>query len=404
MGDRWPVDRTGAATPPHTPRRSRAPLLPTGGTHAAGPPSVPSRRGPPPTSAPSRATAPAARSPRRPRHDRRRGDRRRRSPTHPRLTALPRPTRAGGGPPLAPPQRVPPPAHASPPPGHPSTAPADLPTGHGATAAPGDGPPVVVSYVPPVDAPVVHAFRPPAPPWASGNRGLEYDTSPGDPVRAGAAGAAVRRPGRRQPPRHGPAPRRLCRLPIVPRPASSSPRARPSGRATGRPGRRCLPNFAARAGDAYADPAALFDTGATIVELLPFEVPPWAGLRPLLDVVDRPFQLAKPPASRGGARRPRPGLRLARWSCRGARVPSPRHACGLPDEPGARPRRTAGLPRAVLGRAALALARAGLAPGGDHGGRAWALRAPTPASRVRTSSPSSATTTATSCASATGAA
>src|SRR5439155_11128469 len=43
-------------------------------------------------------------------------------------------------------------------------------------------------YAPPVDAPVVDAFRPPATPYGPGNRGLEYGTSPGLPVRAAADG------------------------------------------------------------------------------------------------------------------------------------------------------------------------------------------------------------------------
>jgi hypothetical protein len=45
-----------------------------------------------------------------------------------------------------------------------------------------------VRYVPPVDAPVVDPFRPPASAFAAGNRGLTYDVAPGSPVRASAAG------------------------------------------------------------------------------------------------------------------------------------------------------------------------------------------------------------------------
>ena len=40
------------------------------------------------------------------------------------------------------------------------------------------------AYVPPVDAPVVDPFRPPAGPYGAGNRGLEYGTRPGTEVRA----------------------------------------------------------------------------------------------------------------------------------------------------------------------------------------------------------------------------
>ena len=59
-------------------------------------------------------------------------------------------------------------------------------------AAAESGPPrgdvVVVSYRPPVNAPVIDAFRPPAHVGAPGNRGLEYATVPGTAVRAAAPG------------------------------------------------------------------------------------------------------------------------------------------------------------------------------------------------------------------------
>jgi murein DD-endopeptidase MepM/ murein hydrolase activator NlpD len=48
--------------------------------------------------------------------------------------------------------------------------------------------PMPVTYGPPVDAPVLDPFRPPATPFGPGNRGLEYDSAPGSPVRAAAAG------------------------------------------------------------------------------------------------------------------------------------------------------------------------------------------------------------------------
>src|SRR5688572_29153669 len=51
------------------------------------------------------------------------------------------------------------------------------------SAAPQDPP-----YVPPVDAPVLDPFRPPASRYGPGNRGLEYDTAPGTPVAAVADG------------------------------------------------------------------------------------------------------------------------------------------------------------------------------------------------------------------------
>ncbi len=43
-------------------------------------------------------------------------------------------------------------------------------------------------FRPPVDAPVADPFRPPENPYGPGNRGIEYDTEPGDVVRAAAAG------------------------------------------------------------------------------------------------------------------------------------------------------------------------------------------------------------------------
>jgi len=48
-----------------------------------------------------------------------------------------------------------------------------------------------VEYRPPVDRPVVDPFRKPRRPWLPGNRGLEYDTRAGDPIRAIGAGTVV---------------------------------------------------------------------------------------------------------------------------------------------------------------------------------------------------------------------
>lgn len=46
-------------------------------------------------------------------------------------------------------------------------------------------------FRPPVDAPVADPFRPPEDPYGPGNRGVEYDTEPGDVVRAAASGTVV---------------------------------------------------------------------------------------------------------------------------------------------------------------------------------------------------------------------
>jgi murein DD-endopeptidase MepM/ murein hydrolase activator NlpD len=43
---------------------------------------------------------------------------------------------------------------------------------------------VAVTYRPPVDAPVIDPFRAPTSPYGPGNRGIDYATVPGTPVRA----------------------------------------------------------------------------------------------------------------------------------------------------------------------------------------------------------------------------
>ena len=47
---------------------------------------------------------------------------------------------------------------------------------------------VAVHHRPPVDGPVVDGFRPPASPFGPGNRGIDYRTEEGSPVRASADG------------------------------------------------------------------------------------------------------------------------------------------------------------------------------------------------------------------------
>lgn len=49
----------------------------------------------------------------------------------------------------------------------------------------------LVVLTPPVDAPVLDPFRAPTRPYGPGNRGIEYDTDEGDPVRAAAGGVVV---------------------------------------------------------------------------------------------------------------------------------------------------------------------------------------------------------------------
>lgn len=47
------------------------------------------------------------------------------------------------------------------------------------------------AYRPPVDAPITDPFRPPPQPWMAGNRGIEYATAPGTPVRAAGRGVVT---------------------------------------------------------------------------------------------------------------------------------------------------------------------------------------------------------------------
>lgn len=62
------------------------------------------------------------------------------------------------------------------------------PAAHARTGPPsGD----VVTYRPPVEAPVSDGFRPPAHVGGPGNRGLEYATRPGSAVRAAAPGSVT---------------------------------------------------------------------------------------------------------------------------------------------------------------------------------------------------------------------
>ena len=56
--------------------------------------------------------------------------------------------------------------------------------------APSAAPPVIC-WRPPVDAPVADPFRTPACTWCPGNRGIEYVTVVGEPVRAVASGVVT---------------------------------------------------------------------------------------------------------------------------------------------------------------------------------------------------------------------
>lgn len=57
--------------------------------------------------------------------------------------------------------------------------------------APAAGQVTLVTYRPPVDAPVLDPFRAPTSPYGPGNRGIDYATVPGTVVRAVAAGTVT---------------------------------------------------------------------------------------------------------------------------------------------------------------------------------------------------------------------
>jgi murein DD-endopeptidase MepM/ murein hydrolase activator NlpD len=61
-------------------------------------------------------------------------------------------------------------------------------TAAGVPARSADGRCLAALWSPPVDGPIVDPFRPPPNPYGPGNRGIEYGTIGGDPVRAVAAG------------------------------------------------------------------------------------------------------------------------------------------------------------------------------------------------------------------------
>jgi hypothetical protein len=133
------------------------------------------------------------------------------------------------------------------------------------------------TYRPPVEAPVVDPFRPPATTYGPGNRGLEYGTAPGTEVRAAGDGevvfagpvagslhVTVRHPdGLRTTYSF------LARIDVV------------VGQAVHQGDRVGVTvahlHLGARVGDAYLDPASLFGAGPPTVRLVPFDDPPGAG-------------------------------------------------------------------------------------------------------------------------------
>ncbi|HEX6568353.1 MAG TPA: peptidoglycan DD-metalloendopeptidase family protein, partial [Acidimicrobiales bacterium] len=129
-------------------------------------------------------------------------------------------------------------------------------------------------FAPPVADPIADPFRPPAGPYGSGNRGLEYDTQPGTPVRSSADGtvtfAGPVAGALHVTVAHADGVRTsysfLAGIEVV---VGQQVRL---GDRLGTSAERL--HFGARVGGEYFDPATLFAGGDTEVELLPFEVPP----------------------------------------------------------------------------------------------------------------------------------
>ena len=142
-----------------------------------------------------------------------------------------------------------------------------------ATAArPATAGPAAVTYRPPVDAPVVDPFRPPAENWNSGNRGLEYATVPGTPVGAAAAGEVVFAGpvagGLHVVVLHGDGLRTSYSF-LRETSVRRGEKVR-QGQTLGTAQDRF--HFGVRAGDAYLDPAKLFGGGPPQVHLVPDEL------------------------------------------------------------------------------------------------------------------------------------
>lgn len=137
--------------------------------------------------------------------------------------------------------------------------------------------PAPPTYLPPVDAPVLDGFRPPTSPFGAGNRGLEYGTRGGTPVRAVAAGrvtfagpvagslhvTVLHEDGVRTTYSF------LAAVEVV------IGQAVGQGQVVGVTAGAL--HLGARRGDAYFDPSSLFRPGPPQVHLVPFEDPPGEG-------------------------------------------------------------------------------------------------------------------------------
>ncbi|MEY2458726.1 MAG: hypothetical protein QOG30_556, partial [Acidimicrobiaceae bacterium] len=138
-----------------------------------------------------------------------------------------------------------------------------------AAATPKQGSQGTVVYTPPVDAPVSDPFRPPSTPYGPGNRGIEYATPPGTTVIASADGTvqfAGVVAGRRWVTINHDDGVRTTYGPLEAFSVADGDRVR-RGDAIGTTAGALL--FTARVGDAYIDPASLFDAGPPRVYLVP---------------------------------------------------------------------------------------------------------------------------------------
>lgn len=129
-----------------------------------------------------------------------------------------------------------------------------------------------VTYEPPVDRPVVDPFREPDGPYGPGNRGIDYDTEPGEPVGAAADGEVTFA---------GPVGSTLHVTVLHPdgiRTTYSFLRSVSvrrgegvhQGQTVGTAGETL--HFGARLGTTYVDPATLFEEGPPQVHLVPDEI------------------------------------------------------------------------------------------------------------------------------------
>lgn len=133
-------------------------------------------------------------------------------------------------------------------------------------------------YRPPVEAPVHDPFRAPEHAYGPGNRGIEYDSAPGNQVLAAADGrvtfagwvagslhvTVLHADGVRTTVSY------LAETGVVV--GQEVLQGDVLGTAAGRV------HFGARRGDAYFDPATLFGEGPVRVHLVPFDVPPGVGV------------------------------------------------------------------------------------------------------------------------------